>query len=186
MCREEKNLSDEELVRLVQGGDTEIFGLLIERYEPKMMRYAKRFLFDSESAKDLVQEVFIKSYVNINGFDLTKKFSPWLYRIAHNSFINEIGRKNRDRSLFFGADIFLPRLFSKDSAEKDLLDRELKEDLNACLANIALRYREVLVLYYFENLSYQEIADVLHIPVAAVGVRLSRARKAMRKIIDKN
>ena len=85
-----ENLNDENLVELVQKGDIEMFGSLVERYEQKMLRYAGRFLFDHDNAQDAVQEVFIKAYTNIASFDLTKRFSPWLYRIAHNYFINEI------------------------------------------------------------------------------------------------
>ncbi len=106
-----ENLNDENLVELVQKGDIEMFGSLVERYEQKMLRYAGRFLFDHDNAQDAVQEVFIKAYTNIASFDLTKRFSPWLYRIAHNYFINEIKKKGREPIMSFDADIFLPKLF---------------------------------------------------------------------------
>ncbi len=178
-----ENLNDENLVELVQKGDIEMFGSLVERYEQKMLRYAGRFLFDHDNAQDAVQEVFIKAYTNIASFDLTKRFSPWLYRIAHNYFINEIKKKGREPIMSFDADIFLPKLFFNNDPEKDILDKELKELLDLYINKINSKYKEVLILYYFEDLSYREISDILHIPLSAVGIRLNRGKKAMQKII---
>ena len=178
-----ENLNDENLVALVQNGDIETFGSLVERYEQKMLRYAGKFLFDHDNAQDVVQEVFITAYTNIASFDLTKRFSPWLYRIAHNYFINEIKKKSREPIMSFDADIFLPKLFFNNDPEKDILDKELKELLDLCINKINSKYKEVLILYYFEGLSYREIADILHIPLSAVGIRLNRGKKAMQKIV---
>ena len=88
------HLADEELARGVQQGNLYLFGLLVERYEHKMMRYARRFLFGYHDAEDMVQEVFIKAYTNIRSFDSTRRFSPWLYRIAHNEFLNALRKNN--------------------------------------------------------------------------------------------
>lgn len=178
-----ENLTDENLAKLVQNGDNEKFGYLIERYEAKMLNYARKFLFDSENAQDMVQEVFIKAYKNIASFDLDKKFSPWLYRIAHNCFINEIKKTTRDRLFVISADAFFPTLFSKDDPEKEIIDKETLLLLTENISKIEIKYREVLVLFYFQELNYKEIADVLHIPVPAVGVRLSRGKKALRKLM---
>jgi len=175
-------LTDEDIVRMIQSGDNDKFGVLIDRYEAKMLRYARRFLFQAENAADLVQEVFIKAYSSIDGFDLKLKFSPWLYRIAHNRFINELNKKGRV-TFFFDLDAFLPKVFSKDNADKDALDNELKAVLGGCMDKIDQKYREVVVLYFFDNFSYKEISDILHIPVSVVGIRLNRAKKIMKKLI---
>ena len=82
--------TDEEIAALVQAGDQAVFGLLLERYEEKLMRYAKKFIPDQDDANDIVQEIFIKAYINIKSFDIKRKFSPWIYRIAHNEFLNAI------------------------------------------------------------------------------------------------
>ena len=88
--------SDEELVRLVQKKRTDVFSILVKRYEHKLSRYGKRFLFDYENIEDAVQDIFIKAYINIQSFDASKKFSPWVYRIAHNHFINIIKKSKRE------------------------------------------------------------------------------------------
>ena len=99
------NKTDEEIARRAQEGDIESFGLLVGRYEAKITRYAGKFLLNNEDAKDLAQEVFIKAYVNIQSFDANRKFSSWLYRIAHNEFINAIRKRSWSRFSIFGRPI---------------------------------------------------------------------------------
>ena len=82
--------SDEDIAREVQQSSTEAFGLLIERYEPKILRYGRKFLYQYEDVEDAVQDTFIKAFTNIQSFNSDLKFSPWIYRIAHNTFINVI------------------------------------------------------------------------------------------------
>ena len=174
-------LTDEQIAAQAQAGDTESFGLLVERYEAKMSRYARKFLFNHHDIEDLAQEVFIKAFVNIQSFDAGRKFSSWLYRIAHNEFINAIKKKKNEPLPFFDADTLFPHPLSKANPGQDLEQKNLKEILNACLSKIDTKYREPLVLFYFEELSYQEIAEILHIPVSTVGVRLGRGKTILQK-----
>jgi RNA polymerase sigma-70 factor, ECF subfamily len=177
--------TDEEIAVEVQKGDAESFRILIERYEPKMARYAKRFLFATDDAKDLLQEVFIKAYVNIRSFDATRRFSPWIYRIAHNEFVNALKKKTKERdniSLFY-VDVLFPHPVAKETADEGSGRRELKEILEGSLEQLSRKYREPLVLYYLEDMDYKEIAEVLHIPVSTVGVRLQRGKTLLRKLL---
>ena len=178
-------LNDEKIVRQVQSGELESFGILVERYETKMLRYGRKFLFNYHDIEDLVQEVFIKAYTNIQSFDASRKFSAWLYRIAHNEFINAIKKKGKEAVPFFDLDILLPRLVSKEDADKKINQRELRQMLDSCLSKLDAKYREPLILYYFEELSYQEIADILRIPIATVGIRLRRGRQNMKSLYQK-
>lgn len=177
-----EDLTDEKIAEFVQQGDSDKFGLLIDRYQEKILRYAKKFLFKAENAEDLVQDVFIKAYTNIENFDVNLNFSSWLYRIAHNHFINAIGKKSRVL-WFFDMDLIFPRICSKDRTDKDILDKELKTILDKSIAGLGVKYREAIVLYYFEELSYKQISEILHIPVSAVGIRINRAKKMLKKII---
>lgn len=175
------DVTDEQLAKRVQEGDAESFGFLVERYEQKMRRYASKFLFGYEDASDMVQDVFIKAFVNIKSFDTERKFSSWLYRIAHNEFINAIKRKNREPLPFFDPDALFPHPLSNEDPNDDAEKNELRALLEAHLDSLDPKYREPLVLYYFEDMEYREIADVLHIPVSTVGVRLKRGRDALKK-----
>lgn len=177
-------ITDEEIAQKVQRGDTDAFGILVERYEDKMLRYARRFLFGYEDGEDAVQGVFLRSYINIKQFDTTKKFSSWLYRIAHNEFINVIKKKGKESLPLFEVDTLFPHLVAQEDSAKDFEQKELKEMLEKHLQKISPKYREILVLYYFEQLGYTEIAEILKIPPSTVGVRLKRAKDSLKKIIS--
>lgn len=174
--------TDESISLQVQQGNIQLFGVLVERYEPKLLRYAKRFLFDHEDAQDIVQDVFLKAYTNLNSFDTSLKFSPWIYRIAHNEFINSIRKKGREPLSFFDPDTLFPHPIAKERAETELVNNELRAMLDSCLNQLHSKYREPLVLYYYEDMDYQSIAEILHIPVSTVGVRLNRGRQSLQKI----
>ena len=177
--------TDEEIARLVQAGKKEAFGELVTRYESKMIRYGRKFLFGYEDVEDAVQEVFIKAYRNIQSFDATKKLSSWLYRIAHNEFINTIKKKGKEPLPFFDADTLFPHPVSPEKSDQQTHLREAKEMIESCLSKLTPKYREILILYYLEELSYKEIADVLRVPMATVGVRLKRGRETLQSICQK-
>jgi RNA polymerase sigma-70 factor (ECF subfamily) len=178
----EGQTTDEEAVKRVQGGDVESFGVLVERYEARLLRYAKRFFLGSEDVKDVVQDTFVKAYQNIQSFDATKRFSPWIYRIAHNEFVNVLrSRSGKETVSFFDLDVVLPPLFAKEDPEREMEQKELRELMDRKLSTLNAKYREPLVLYYYEDMDYKEIADILKIPVATVGVRLNRGRAMLEK-----
>ncbi len=178
--------TDEALAREVQQGKTEAYTALFNRYEQKMLRYGRRFLFTYEDLEDAVQEVFIKAYQNIQSFQVERKFSTWLYRIAHNTFINVIKKRGREQVSFFDFDTLI-NIPTKPSPtlEDDLLKKEDRDELEKMLMGVSPKYREVLVLYYFEEMEYKEIAEVLAIPISTVGVRIARGRAMLKKEISK-
>lgn len=173
--------TDEALAERVQKGDTAAFALLMHRYEAKIATYARRFLFGYDDIQDLVQEVFIKVYVNIQSFDSTRTFSPWIYRIAHNEFITVIKKRGRERVSSFDPDTIFPHLGYEEHYERDADRAFLRKMLDACIDLLGPKYREPLVLYYFEELDYREIADILQIPTSTVGIRLKRGREILQK-----
>ncbi len=175
---------DEELARLVQKRNLGAFDELAKRYEEKLMRYGRRFLLNEEVAEDAVQRVFLKSYQNIQSFDTSRKFSSWIYRIAHNEFINVIKKKKRESFLFFEADTIFTYP-SKENILEDIKTLEEKKEIENSLENINARYREVIILYYFEDKNYKEISEILKIPVSTVGVRLKRGRGEIKKNYEK-
>lgn len=173
-------LTDEELAGRVQASDRESFGVLVGRYEAKLIRYGRKFLSEARDIEDLVQDVFIKAYVNLQSFDPRRMFSPWIYRIAHNTFINALHAHRRLPVIPFDFDTFLPRLFAPETTDREAREREVRAMLDQGLDQLDEKYREVLVLFYYEDLDYQAIADILHIPVSTVGVRLNRAKAFLK------
>jgi len=184
---DEKNQkTDEEIARLVQSGDIGAFGALMNRYQIKLLRYGHKFLSSDKGAmEDAVQETFLKAYQNIRDFDVSRKFSSWIYRIAHNEFINILKRKHQETSSFFSTDILFPHPAAKEKTDQPAEDNLTRAMIDKCFDQLPIKYREPLLLYYFEQLSYEEIADVLRIPVSTVGVRLKRGKEASRIIYDK-
>lgn len=177
------DISDEEIVYKVQKGDIESFGLLIDRFQSRLLRYGHRFLSSDDDITDLVQEVFIKVYTNIQSFNTNMKFSPWIYRIAHNEFVNRIKKSKIKPLIFFDSDEMFPHPEAQETADGESYDRELREEMDKRLREIDPKYREVLVLYYFEDMDYDEISEILHVPVSTIGVRLRRGRDQLKKII---
>ncbi|MBC7074166.1 RNA polymerase sigma factor [Candidatus Parcubacteria bacterium] len=176
--------TDEEICKAVQKGDIEAFGILVERYERKMKIYFQKFLSQKEDVEDLVQNVFLKAFENIQSFDPKRKFKSWIYQIAHNELVNALKRKTRFS--FLSLDTFLPYLSLKSEIEETIDRKKMKEELEKCLEKLDQKYREVIFLFYFENLSYSEISEILKIPVSTVGIRLKRAKEKIKKLFEKN
>ena len=179
------NQSDEEIIDLIQKGNVDSFGILINRYKAKMMRYARKFLSDAEDISDIVQEVFIKVYINIQSFDISRKFSPWLYRIAHNELVNALKKRKKNTLPLFDLDTFLPNSLKDDSFRDDIDNDDMKRMIDKCLDQLKSKYREPIILYYLEELTYKEIAEVMRIPVSTVGIRIKRAKEKMKSIFKK-
>ncbi len=178
-----KTENDEKLALYLQQGLEEPLGILMDRYGPKLMRYGKKFLSNPDNIEDIVQEVFIKVYQNIQGFDTNQKFSPWIYRIAHNSFVNRLRAADKEPILSFDFDALVSHSVYEDPMVKEKENEEMRVIISKGLKKLSPPYREVVTLHYFEDMSYQEIADILHVPIGTVGIRLRRAREILKKHI---
>ncbi len=175
--------SDEEIAKQVQLNEIELFGILINRYEKKIKRYGGKFLSREEDIEDIVQKIFIKAYRNIQSFDIKRKFSSWLYRIAHNEFVNELKKKKREPLNFFDPDIIFPHLPAREENGIHDIDKEM---INKDLSKLPSKYREPIILRYFQELEYKEISDILNIPTSTVGIRLKRGIKKLKEIYERN
>ncbi len=181
----ELEMTDEELALLVQSGNSERFGMLMSRYDAKLTRYGRRFLSNPDNIEDLVQDVFIKVYKNIKGFDATQKFSPWIYRIAHNTFVNGLKKSLKDSLHFFDLDTLVSHPIYEDPSNAEREQKQMKIMIEKGLDQVSPQYREIMILYYIEGLGYKEISDVLRIPTGTVGIRLKRGKEALKKVYEK-
>jgi len=173
--------SDEEVVEIVRKKDKELYSIIMSRYQDKLMRYAVLLVRDQDKAMDVVQSSFIKAFVNINGFNSDKKFSSWLYRIVHNEAMNLIIKFKKEIILSEDFDVF-----SEDDVEKDFEKKETKEKIEKCLSEMPIIYSEPISLFFIENKSYDEIVDILQIPIGTVATRISRGKLLMKKLCQKN
>ncbi len=174
-----RSKTDAELVRLALHSQAD-FRYLIEKYEKPLFRYIRRISnFSVEDAEDILQEVFIKVYRNLNDFDMDLKFSSWIYRITRNQVISEY-RKKKARPQTYQSEIseeILEKMRGDFDAEKEIEINLNNDFINKILSQMDLKYREVLILRYFEEMEYREISDVLKKPEGTVGALLNRAKK---------
>jgi RNA polymerase sigma-70 factor, ECF subfamily len=177
------SLTDEQLVEAARNSNHQLYGEIIKRYQLKLSHYLKKFISDADELQDVLQNVFIKAYKNLYSFNVSKKFSPWIYRIAHNEAINYI-RKNSKYAI------------SLDESDFDVADEkmELGRELENTLTNKRLadsirklkeKYREPLILFFFEEKSYEEIGDILKLPTSTVGTYISRGKKQLKEFLEK-
>jgi RNA polymerase sigma-70 factor (ECF subfamily) len=182
---------ERELVRRAQDGDQAAMEQLLSACQDRVYRTALTFTAgDEESAFELSNEVLVSAYRHITKFRGNCRLHTWLYRITSNLAKNRFVVENRERARFTSLDA--PRRSdSDDSQPRDWADRSPdtrtlaadREKLALLLTRLETlehEWREVLVLRFFEDLSYDEIADVLDVPVGTVKSRLNRARRALR------
>ncbi|HAP38046.1 TPA: hypothetical protein DCQ19_04180 [Candidatus Shapirobacteria bacterium] len=179
-------MTDEKIVELVRDGDKEKYSEIVERYEKKMFYYIKRMINQAdEEVEDLVQEVLVAAYENLAGFDTKKKFSSWIYRIAHNKAIDYFKKKKMNIDVDIGENE--EYWMSKGRLPEDIeIDRQEGEELRKAVNGLEMKYREVIWLYYFEEKNYDEISDILRIPTSNVGVLLFRAKEKLKNRYEKN
>jgi RNA polymerase sigma-70 factor (ECF subfamily) len=172
--------SDAELIELAKI-DPEHFGLLMERYQIPLFHYIRRITqLPKEDIEDLLQEVFIKIYQKLNEYNEILKFSSWAYRITHNHIIDYFRKTNaRPKTNSLEVSEIAKLLKSGTDMEKELTTKDCLENIKECLEDIPLKYKEILVLRFIEEKSYEEIMDILKKPKGTVATMIARGRETL-------
>ncbi len=174
--------SDEQLVPLAAEDET-FFGELVRRYETRLRRYIKRIAsFPEEEVEEILQDVFLSVWKNIRGFDTNIKFSSWVYRITHNqtiSLFRKFKSRGREKEDELTADLFIP---TTENFVSDIDAKINAELIQKTLHEMPSKYREIIVLRFFEDLSYEEMADVLKCSVGTVSTLVARAKKKFHTV----
>ncbi|MES2749398.1 MAG: sigma-70 family RNA polymerase sigma factor [Patescibacteria group bacterium] len=181
------DLSDEEIVTRTLH-DRSYFEVIVERFEEKLQRYIRRLgVSVHEDRQDLLQEIFIKVYKNLNGFDRNLSFSSWIYRIAHNEVISWYRKKSVRPEGHMSGDIDELFLFIPDTMAnaEQLVDSSIDAKLlHQALTTLEARYRDPIILRFFEYKEYDEISDILKIPIGTVGTLISRGKKKLESLLS--
>ena len=169
--------------------DTSAFALLVERYEEKLLRYIRRLgVRNAEDGEDVLQEIFIKVYKNLNAFDSSLSFSSWIYRIAHNeaiSFYRKQSVRPEGHQLADSDDVLMWQVETDTTSPDRLFDREVNSvAVQTALGQLEVKYRDAIILRYFENKEYDEISDILKIPIGSVGTLIHRGKKQLARAIS--
>lgn len=181
--------TDAELVADTLKGSQEAFGELVVRFERPVYSLVARMVQNPALAEDLAQEVFLKAYKRLDTYDPARKFSSWLFKIAHNTTIDhlrrhapetvplEADRQEEDRG---GLAAVLADTSSEDpsaAAER----RDMARSLERAIARLRPEYRELVVLFYVEGVSYQDLCETTGLPLGTVKTNLHRARKELAR-----
>ena len=184
----ERKPQDAELIQEALDGSQEAHRQLVLRYQRPVWGLLQRMVRDRMLAEDLAQEVFVKAFRALGTFDQSRKFSSWLFKIAHNVAIDHLRRKQLDTVALEtpdGEPDLLAVVPDSDAESPDsaLQRQDLAKDLEASLERLRPEYREVVLLRFHEGLSYEEIAAVTDLPLGTVKTHLFRARKAMARFL---
>ncbi len=182
-----RDMSDSDIILCVQRGNNNCFDLIINKYEQKLFYYVMRFVCNADESRDIVQNVFIKALKHINSFDCNKKFSSWIYRIAHNETMNWLTRNKHRKCVSIDDDNEQKEFINLSDTTATALDEwfqiELRDELHDAVAQLSQQYAQVIQLHYFEDKSYKEISKIVNKPTSSVGTLLRRAKKQLLKIV---
>lgn len=170
------NLSDNEIVEQIKNGDDRAFGELVNRYEKKVFLIVKRMLNDEDEAWDASQEVFIKLYDSLRRFRGDANIYTYIYRIATNVAISFL-RKRKVRALVRLDDVINTMVSHEDEPERDSDKTELKKLVADAVASLPAQQRQVFVLRFYEELSYEEISRILNRSLGALKANYFHAMK---------
>jgi RNA polymerase sigma-70 factor (ECF subfamily) len=173
---ENRTLSESEVIRQVKKGNREAYQVIVERYMQRAYYIALGFVRNSQDAMDISQDSFIKAFRKIKRFDPEKSFFPWFYKLLKNLCLDHIKRRSRIQEIPLDE----ARILNEERE-----DREMKEILWRGIETLSFEQKEVIILRYFQQFSYQEIAEITAKPVGTVMSSLFYAKKRLKEAIKK-
>lgn len=184
----DEKVSSEDLIARIAKGEEDAFEILVNRHQTSVLNLIYRFIGDRTQAKDLAQEVFIRVWQSAKGYEPKAKFTTWIYKITTNLCLNEIKSARRRRWFPFHRsdednERSVEETFSDGSptAEDLLLERERSRQISEALHSLPENQRMALILKRYDDLPYQEIAQIIGCSVSAVESLLVRAKRTLRE-----
>lgn len=171
---------DRELVRLALGGDDVAFEYLFDRYREAIHRLFVQRLGGTDGADDLLQETFIKVYINLHRYRPDYTFGQWLYTIARNTFIDYVRKRQEELPI---DERFASPPSPMPTPEERFINLQQRTQLEHYLEQLTPRYRELIRMRFFDEYSYEEIATKLGLPLGTVKTQIHRAREQMCRLI---
>lgn len=177
-------------IKQVLKGDQNAYADIVNLYQHKLYQICYRMLGNKQEAEDIAQEAFVRAFINLHSYDQKRKFSTWLYRIATNLCIDRIRKKKPDYYLDAevagteGLDMYSQIAVDEQLPEEAVEQMELQERVQYEISRLPDKYRSVIVLKYIEELSLQEISEILDMPIGTVKTRIHRGREALRKQLN--
>lgn len=178
--------TDEQIVALTLKNQ-DYYLCLMKRYEAKLLNYILKISnISREDGEDILQEIFIKAYQNLNDFDLNYKFSNWIYSIAHNTTISAFRKKKvRPQTVSWEDKDLNNILESTLDVENTNLQKLTYKQILKIINRLPLKYKDVLILKFMEGKDYREISDILHKPMGTIATLINRAKKSLKQELKK-
>jgi RNA polymerase sigma-70 factor (ECF subfamily) len=178
--------SDQELIAAVLDGSEPAFASLVDRYKDRVFRLLSRYCRDAIECEDLAQDVFLKVFRKLHTFQQESAFFTWLYRITVNAATDHLSRASHRRLRLVGDDLVLdPGSTEHENPTEPIMAAELAAATRTVLDTLPEKYRTILILREYEDLSYNEIASVLQIQLGTVESRLFRARQRFKDQLER-
>ena len=172
-------VDDQTLVAETLAGRGEAFGTLVERYDRAVYHLAYRTLRDSEEARDAAQEAFFKAFRSLKTFRPGAKFSTWIFSITYHACCDRLSRRKR-----YSGEELPDRADPGAGPEQQAIAGDEALRLRAAIARLPEKYRSVITLYHLQSRQYDEIAQVLEIPIGTVKTHLFRAKEQLRRMLN--
>lgn len=180
------NKTDEQIVVLTLKNQ-DYYLCLMKRYEARLLNYILKISnISREDGEDILQEVFVKAYQNLNDFDLNFKFSNWIYSIAHNATISAFRKKKvRPQTVSWEDKDLNNILKSTLDVENTSLQKLTYKQILKIINQLPLKYKDVLILKFVEGKDYREISDILRKPMGTIATLINRAKKSLKQELEK-
>jgi RNA polymerase sigma-70 factor (ECF subfamily) len=177
-------IDDQKLIEAIQNGDTKAYAQLVNRYKDLVFTLAIRMLKHKEEAEEVAQDTFIKVFKSLDKFKGDSKFSTWIYKVTYNTCLDRI-KKNKKHHNDVPIDEFtFNKLDSIDNALDNMINEEKSVLIKNCINKLPEDSSALLTLFYFEELSLEEISKIINIEANTVKVKLFRARKKLAVILE--
>ncbi|MDJ0838900.1 MAG: sigma-70 family RNA polymerase sigma factor [Acidobacteriota bacterium] len=178
--------TDEEIIAQIKDGSVELFEVIVSRYQKKLINYIYRMISDFDSAMELCQEVFIKVFNSLDKYNPSFKFTTWIHRIASNATIDWMRKKKIDAFSLDGNDdddspSLKQQIPSKDLNPLQTLEMsQLKGRIESAIEELPFIYKQLIILRHINELSYEEIANTVELPLGTVKNRIFRGREMLK------
>jgi RNA polymerase sigma-70 factor, ECF subfamily len=179
-----EQMTDGQIIERVLKGETRWFAELVRRYQDEVYGMALRFVGSTVDAEDVAQEVFLRVHRGLEGFKGDAQFSTWLFRVTYNLCADWLRKHKKPRRSTTNLDEAGDIADARVDLERGLLDAEERHSVRRAVEGLEETYRSVVVLHYYQKLSYDKIAEILSMPVKTVETRLYRARKILRTVLE--
>ena len=175
--------NDQILINQIVEGDTNSFTILVDRYKDLVFTLALRMLKNREEAEEVAQDTFIKTYKSLEKFKGDAKFSTWIYRVAYNSCLDRIKKNKKHLNNVEINEFTEHQVVTIDNALDNMETKERKEAMQRCINTLPSEESFLLTLYYFDDLSLDEISKIVGITANSIKVKLFRSRKKLATIL---